>query len=146
MECQYAIKLLLERKANINTEDNAGRTPLSFATTKGHQNAIEFLKLAGAIHGELDDDGDTEDESDEDDEDPFSVDETTYFHDCQRHLSAFLRNQNHNLSLGSSYDVPEDQIREAEVMASKLIQSGYDKEIAIGLTVLSFYHLILLLG
>jgi putative CocE/NonD family hydrolase len=43
------LESLIARDAEVNTEDEAGRTPLHYAAEKGHQKAVELLVSKGAV-------------------------------------------------------------------------------------------------
>ena len=43
-----AVKLLLEKGADINIRDNGGKTALMFASEKGRSEIIKLLKTHGA--------------------------------------------------------------------------------------------------
>ena len=42
------MKLLLEKGAELETKDNSGRTPLSYAAEKGHEAVVKLLLEKGA--------------------------------------------------------------------------------------------------
>ena len=42
------VKLLLEKGAELETKDNDGRTPLSWAAEKGHEAVVKLLLEKGA--------------------------------------------------------------------------------------------------
>jgi ankyrin repeat protein len=141
------LELLFGQTVDINLKDSAGRTPLLFAIKNHHQAAIEFLRKSGARYTEIDDDEDTDsDEYDSDEDELISTDDASVY--CRRYLTAFVQNKNaaSTAKFSSLHDIA-NEVQTAARMAVKLFQVGCkDKEIAIGLTIVSLYDVVLFVG